>query len=92
MSGQPLGFESCFTAFLVLIAGLTFGLIIMALESFSGKAQTKACLEFCKKHNVGKKLDPEQMENMLAIITSLKKDVLDMEMRLHSLIHQSNSI
>merc|ERR1719445_1176647 len=36
MSGQPLGFESCFTAFLVLIAGLTIGLAIMVLECYSG--------------------------------------------------------
>ena len=39
LTGQPLGYESCFTAFLVLIIGVLFGLTIMSLEfgfQFSG--------------------------------------------------------
>ena len=31
-SGLPLGFESCFTAFLLLLAGMSMGLILFCLE------------------------------------------------------------
>ena len=32
VTGQPLGFESCFTAFLILIGGLVIGLMLLAIE------------------------------------------------------------
>ena len=31
-SGLPLGFESCFTAFLLLLAGMSMGVILFCLE------------------------------------------------------------
>ena len=50
MSGQPLGFDSCFTAFLALIGGLMIGIIMMILEYVSGHRKSK------------KTLNPEQMK------------------------------
>ena len=35
MSGQPLGFESCFTAFVALIGGVAAGLVLLFIECFS---------------------------------------------------------
>ena len=35
LTGQPLGFDSCFTAFLILIGGLTIGLILLVIEQCS---------------------------------------------------------
>ena len=34
-SGLPLGFESCFTAFLLLLAGMALGVILFCLECSS---------------------------------------------------------
>ena len=35
LSGLPIGFDSCFTAFLVLLVGMAVGLISFCLECFS---------------------------------------------------------
>ena len=35
LSGLPIGFDSCFTAFLVLLVGMAVGLILLCLECFS---------------------------------------------------------
>ena len=35
LSGLPIGFDSCFTAFLVLLVGMAVGLISFCLEFFS---------------------------------------------------------
>ena len=41
LTGSPLGFESCFTAFLALIVGLLIGLVLMIFEIIAGKKQFK---------------------------------------------------
>ena len=56
MSGQPLGFDSCFTAFLALMGGLMIGLILMILEYVSGH---KNPILFWRRTS-NETLDPEQ--------------------------------
>ena len=90
MSGQPLGFESCFTAFLVLLGGLAVGLIVMLLECISGQDKTIPYLDSYGKDEASSldSLEPGQMENILAykdaIIANLRLDVLHLERKLKS--------
>ena len=58
MSGQPLGFDSCFLAFLALICGLMIGLILMGMECLSGQGKSVLYLDFYE--------GPKHMENVLA--------------------------
>ena len=88
MSGQPLGFDSCFTAFLALIGGLMIGLTLMILEHISGQEKSIPYLDSYGGTSSNETLDPEQMQNMLAyknsIIDDLKLEILHLESKLHS--------
>ena len=65
----------------------------MVLEGYSGPGKIIPYLDSYGKHSPEKVLDTEQMENMLvyqeAIIANLKTDVANLELKLHSLTHQS---
>ena len=90
MSGQPLGFDSCFTAFLALIGGLMIGLILMILEFVSGHEKSIPFLDSYGGPTPNETLDLEQMTNMLAYknskIEDLKLKILHLESKLHNKI------
>ena len=97
MSGQPLGFESCFTAFLVLLGGLAVGLLVMVLETISGLDKTIPYLDsYGKESDHFGHLEPGQLENMLAykdaIIARLKCDVLHLERKLQSVSNHKTKL
>ena len=65
-SGLPLGFESCFTAFLLLLAGMALGFILFCLEWTSrilcGKNSSSTSLfieMYDRQHQIVKKKDLE---------------------------------
>ena len=88
MSGQPLGFDSCFTAFLAWIGGLMIGLILMILEFVSGHEKSIPFLDSYGGPTPNETLNLEQMTNMLAYrnskIEDLKLQILHLESKLHS--------
>ena len=62
MSGQPLGFDSCFTAFLALIGGLMIGIIMMILEYVAGYRKSLLDSDGGQTKTFKKTLNPEQMK------------------------------
>ena len=90
MSGLPLGFDSCFTAFLALFGGLVLGLITMVLEMVSGQEKSIPYLDsYGAEANT--QVDPANMENILAvkdtIITKLQLENLALKAKLKSSIN-----
>ena len=88
MSGQPLGFDSCFLAFLALIGGLMIGLILMGLEYLSGQGKSIPYLDSYGGPLFNENADPKQMENILAhkrsLMHDLKLEILHLESKLDS--------
>ena len=87
MSGQPLGLDSCFTAFLALVGGLMIGLILMILECLSGHEKRIPFLDFYGGQTSNETLNPEQMKIMLAYkdsrIDDLTLKISHLESKLH---------
>ena len=65
MTGEALGFNSCITAFLVLMAGATTGLILLAIELVSRKTGWNwAWLEWYNKDSkIILSLDTDKVED-----------------------------
>ena len=86
MSGQPLGFDSCFLAFLALIGGSMVGLILMGLEYLSGERKSIPYLD-SYGGLIFNETDPKQMENILnhkrSLMYDLKLEILHLESKLH---------
>ncbi len=81
MSGQPLGFSSCFTAFVVLLCGLAIGLALMVLECISRWTKLKfSWLEvYGRSDNV--ELDNMDPNNWSAIISQKNEIIFNLEAR-----------
>ena len=75
MSGQPLGFNSCFVAFLALIGGVMIGLTVMGLECVFARGKYKPYLD-CYG-------GPQKIEKK-SLVDDLKMQILLLESKLQN--------
>ena len=82
MSGQPLGFESCFTAFLALLIGLTFGMILIMMEFISDKTELylPGLEAYDRKDNVD--LDLEERQDYEMTIHKKNLQIIKLEQQI----------
>ena len=84
LSGLPLGFESCFTAFLVLLFGMLIGLILMSIEVLS-----KALKLYVPLLSMYDQKDDEELSNFHnekdLMILSLQEEIRTLSLKLKKL-------
>jgi hypothetical protein len=85
-SGQPLGFDNCFTAFTAWLAGIGLGLVLLCLEFISRMTGLNLSIFEMYDRRDPEDQDPENYDNILdnknAIIHSLSLQVKLLERKL----------
>lgn len=97
MSGQSLGMESCFTAFVVLLAGMAVGLVLLILETLNRclKINTRLFDSYDRRDNIDVDvLEPEDWKYILTLkndtIYNLQNQVKKLRSKVAKLSEQKN--
>lgn len=85
MSGQPLGMESCFTAFVALCFGMAFGLVLLVLETLNRccKINTPLFDGYDRKDNID--VDALEPEDWRYILTLKNDSIYNLQMQVRKL-------
>ena len=85
-SGKPLGFESCFTAFLALLFGFLLGFILLLVEHFPrwGKYSIPLLDTYDRRNLIKEELESYEEQKQIDLIMAHKNaKILSLQAKLH---------